>query len=534
MKKFTLLVGAAMILFSATSQEVGFVPKQAVAPKIFTSPILDGVRDDRMYNSEQTMNVWLNEPVASVTATYRFAYDETYLYVYSEIRMPEKTAGGHDEISITIGIDEDRAEYSFAEGEPNNNGFLFSKITFGGTDDRYAATPGEMKTWRNVQWVYQDVQAAGPSLGGYNVEARIAWNSISTNQSLVEAFKARGTFYFDIAYKFGNYDGTDTRYVAWSNDDNNAYRYTDKAGFVKLMKRNEAVVPSAGGVPVLNARRQPATAYPGDPIEIANWNGGGAGLANTTARFWFSFNENNFYVYAELHYPEALKKPVDEIGITFGIEKLDWGGDFAAGAPNDNGFLFSKLVFGAADGDDKVDALTPTVFRGMNWIWNNADLFTDGFTGYKVEGHLPWASITTNQSILNSFRERGSMFFDIGFKVDGKDENYFAWSNIDNQTWRRTWSAGRVYLEGYVPSSIGSVENVAFEIWPNPVRGKLNINADETISSVEIINLVGQQVLSVNMNGINSLDVSSLKKGMYLVKVLFMNGQTGFSKILVE
>jgi hypothetical protein len=72
----------------------------------------------------------------------------------------------------------------------------------------------------------------------------------------------------------------------------------------------------------------------------------------------------------------------------------------------------------------------------------------DGDT-FEYEVIIPWNSITSNQTTLDDFRERGTFYFDIGYKLNVQMiPTYFAWSNNDNNIWRETHRAGVVTLEG--------------------------------------------------------------------------------------
>lgn len=71
-------------------------------------------------------------------------------------------------------------------------------------------------------------------------------------------------------------------------------------------------------------------------------------------------------------------------------------------------------------------------------------------------------------------------------------------------------------------SSVGinEVEETCFTIFPNPVTSNLNVKGEGT---VEIINAIGQVVLTDNVNGNAILNVSNLDNGIYFVR---MNGAT--------
>lgn len=74
-------------------------------------------------------------------------------------------------------------------------------------------------------------------------------------------------------------------------------------------------------------------------------------------------------------------------------------------------------------------------------------------------------------------------------------------------------------------------------IQPNPVIDYLNFSATSTIKNYEIYNLAGQVLLSdINNNSESrhSIDVTSLTKGMYFVKLNFSSGGGKVYKFLKE
>jgi Secretion system C-terminal sorting domain len=73
--------------------------------------------------------------------------------------------------------------------------------------------------------------------------------------------------------------------------------------------------------------------------------------------------------------------------------------------------------------------------------------------------------------------------------------------------------------------SIDDVENnSAFTYFPNPVKNTLTLNAQNSIEKVVMYNVLGQEVLRVNPNTVDSeIDMSSLVDGTYFVKVSINN-----------
>jgi len=71
-------------------------------------------------------------------------------------------------------------------------------------------------------------------------------------------------------------------------------------------------------------------------------------------------------------------------------------------------------------------------------------------------------------------------------------------------------------------------------IFPNPTSGMLNINATEVNSSVEVFSVIGEKVYSGNLlKGNNSLDLSGLANGTYIVKMNSDN-QTINKKVVIS
>ncbi len=82
-------------------------------------------------------------------------------------------------------------------------------------------------------------------------------------------------------------------------------------------------------------------------------------------------------------------------------------------------------------------------------------------------------------------------------------------------------SFGTFKVSAYDASlSSNSFDNANFKAYPNPVKDVLNISYATEISSVSVINMIGQEVLSKNINATSSqVDMSQLSAGTYIVNV---------------
>lgn len=70
---------------------------------------------------------------------------------------------------------------------------------------------------------------------------------------------------------------------------------------------------------------------------------------------------------------------------------------------------------------------------------------------------------------------------------------------------------------------VKSFESENISVYPNPVKDQLIINSGQTILDVKIYSILGSEVFSGK--GINNINVSNLKSGVYLVSITTENGQ---------
>ncbi|WP_438966524.1 fibronectin type III domain-containing protein [Flavobacterium sp.] len=88
-----------------------------------------------------------------------------------------------------------------------------------------------------------------------------------------------------------------------------------------------------------------------------------------------------------------------------------------------------------------------------------------------------------------------------------------------------SFSSGRGEAEDYIITvdntlSTNSFDDANFVFYPNPVNDILNIFHTSEISSISVVNLIGQSIMLQEINSNNyQLDMSSLNTGVYLVKV---------------
>jgi len=68
--------------------------------------------------------------------------------------------------------------------------------------------------------------------------------------------------------------------------------------------------------------------------------------------------------------------------------------------------------------------------------------------------------------------------------------------------------------------STDNFDNNSFVAYPNPVKDVLNLSYSTEITSIQVMNLLGQEVISKNVGATSTqLDMSELSTGTYIVKV---------------
>ncbi|WP_130736388.1 T9SS-dependent choice-of-anchor J family protein [Flavobacterium sp. J27] len=149
------------------------------------------------------------------------------------------------------------------------------------------------------------------------------------------------------------------------------------------------------------------------------------------------------------------------------------------------------------------------------WVdWNNDLLFQTSEVAYSTTGYGygPFTgTITVPSGVANGdYRMR--------VMVDYNDSN----PGDDNAC---SFSSGRGEVEDYkftVDSALSATQfdNTNFAAYPNPVKDILNLSYSSPISKVQIINLLGQVVISKNIdNTTTQIDMSDLNSGAYIVNI---------------
>ena len=182
-------------------------------------------------------------------------------------------------------------------------------------------------------------------------------------------------------------------------------------------------------------------------------------------------------------------------------------------------------------------------FAGVNYPVNNIDITTDKVFSLSVWSPLPnmpvllklenasgvnteRAAVTTStnawETVSFDFTDEGQLTYQsvtifMNFNVTDPADQVYYWDNL------------------VLGEPLGVLENtlVDVSIYPNPTASVLNLQASQQIKSIQLFNLLGQNVLDTPVNSKTSiLEVAQFNNGVYLAKVLFDNGATQTLKFI--
>ncbi len=268
------------------------------------------------------------------------------------------------------------------------------------------------------------------------------------------------------------------------------------------------------------------------------------GLASETQYYFHLRTDCGGSVYSDwvtISFTTPAPPPANDdcIGATI----LTPAGSFAAGA------IVSSIV-GATNSEDG-DATIPdpgcAAYVGGD-VWFSAVVPASGSltfeTGQEAGGlddtGLAVYSGDCNPSgltLLDCDDESGVDSFSL-ISVTGRTEGEVllvrAW-NWNSATPKNVNAVGEFQISAW-DTSLGrnSFDLNGFSAYPNPVKDVLNLSYTKEISNVAVYNLLGQEVLAVNVNALQSkINMTALSNGTYLVKVT-VDGLTKTLKVIKE
>lgn len=197
--------------------------------------------------------------------------------------------------------------------------------------------------------------------------------------------------------------------------------------------------------------------------------------------------------------------------------------------------VWQKCIGGS--GDDQANALVCTSDGGfaLAGLTNSIDGDVSGLHGMFFSPDI-WVCKTDNNGNVQWQRccggseqdESFNMFQETGgaLVVSG-----FTYSNDYDVTYNRGSADGWILKVTGGATGIEDTKKLSdVEIYPNPSSGVVYINSEDVLN-IDIINIIGETVLSIENIYKNSIDLTNLERGMYIVRL--SNKETFLEKKLV-
>ncbi len=136
----------------------------------------------------------------------------------------------------------------------------------------------------------------------------------------------------------------------------------------------------------------------------------------------------------------------------------------------------------------------------------NYELRPEGSNGVLVQGS--WQSVNVPLSFFEGLGFNKATFFQ--FKLGTSSDLMSDIVYFDN-----------IYFSGVEPTmGTNSFDKVSFSAYPNPTQNKWNITASQNITSLELFDVTGKQIKTLQPNDLTAvIDASGLSNGMYFAKV---------------
>jgi hypothetical protein len=77
-----------------------------------------------------------------------------------------------------------------------------------------------------------------------------------------------------------------------------------------------------------------------------------------------------------------------------------------------------------------------------------------------------------------------------------------------------------VYFSTVQSLSVDEFDSVGFKVYPNPSQNNWTIKSNNLVTSVQVFDVLGKQVLNLNPNApLVNIDGTDLSKGLYFAKI---------------
>lgn len=383
-----------------------------------------------------------------------------------------------------------------------------------------SATPAEH--YHFVQW--NDGSTDNPRTitvsedATYTAEFAIDQHTITVESANTEmgTVSESGTYDYGTEIQISAMANDGFRFIAWNDGDTYNPRTimvtqdsTFTANFIALhtitvLSADEEMGTATGtGVYDENSEIQ-ISATPADHYHFVQWNDGNIDNPRTImvvedSTFTAEFAIDRFTVTVES--ADTTMGTVSESGT------YDYGAEIEISASASEHYHFVQWSDGNTDNPRMITVVEDTTFTAE----------------FAIDQHT--ITVESADTEMGTVSESGTYDYgtEIQISASARDGYQFASWNDDNTENPRTITvvADATYIALFTPA-VGIDESIATEIaiFPNPANDILNITSSETISEIEIVNVMGQVVKRIEVNSDNVVcNVEDLKAGVYVVRI---------------
>ena len=230
------------------------------------------------------------------------------------------------------------------------------------------------------------------------------------------------------------------------------------------------------------------------------------------------------------------------------------------GAAIVNGLTQNPLCFGSANGSiDVISSINNCTYSWSNGatsedLSNLADgIYTVTATNTNGCTTVRTFSLFAPQAILGSASttaDLGNQEGTIDLTITGGTPGYtYLWSNGSSTEDLSNLAAGTyqvtitdmnacvevvdVTIENQSTNGLSDENTLSFKMYPNPSNGDATINWTGAAAELGVIDQNGKVINVLNVQGMNSIELTNLNKGLYQIKFTTLDGTTTAKKLVV-
>ena len=183
---------------------------------------------------------------------------------------------------------------------------------------------------------------------------------------------------------------------------------------------------------------------------------------------------------------------------------------------------------------NRISATTSSHYELDNWTYSEKTEYS-----YDINRNCTGRTIYTYIPEMEEWEFEGTtvITYDLSVPVSNTAGIFMVWDDelsIYNKAlgWQLEYEDETMSVVLFYSNCVGLNETNENQvnIWPNPVSEKLNLNA-EGLQQVEIFSMDGRQVMHLE-NGFETVNVSALATGCYMLKATFADGNKAMRKFV--